>query len=108
MSELDKFKAEADERLYLIYDPDGPMWCNDPAPSPGMDADGAVEYVRADVVEQQLATEREALEACIGKAQSDAVRAAFDGIASAAKDSGDEWISTTSLRLMGSCRVPCD
>lgn len=49
--------SDTPETIYLIpgeYE-EGLDWCNDPAPSPGMDPAEAVEYVRADVYHALIA-----------------------------------------------------
>lgn len=55
---LEALMLDADERIYLVP-ADGEYglclaWCNDPAPSPGMDPAESVEYVRADVLRREL------------------------------------------------------
>lgn len=52
-SEMDNLRESATETIYLVPDrEEGQLyycWCDDPAPSLGMDASEAVEYVRRDV-----------------------------------------------------------
>ena len=50
-----KTDKEPPEVIYLIPDDSefayGPLswvWCDDPAPAPGMDEDDAIKYIRAD------------------------------------------------------------
>ncbi|GHB30824.1 hypothetical protein [Salinicola rhizosphaerae] len=58
VSQLEKLMQDTDERIYLVP-ADGEhglclAWCNDPAPSPGMDPAESVEYVRADVHRREI------------------------------------------------------
>lgn len=55
MKNIEELRESAIERIFLVpVSEDGELhycWCDDPAPSEGMVASEAVEYVRADVVQ---------------------------------------------------------
>ncbi len=59
-------KPEAPEKIWLI-DVDGDeffknyVWCDDPAPSPGMEPKESVEYIRADLLQDKIAELEEVL-----------------------------------------------
>ena len=55
MNNIEELRESAAERIFLVpVSEDGDLyycWCDDPAPSVGMEESEAVEYVRADVVQ---------------------------------------------------------